>query len=134
MGQEIAPVPVRRRLPSERPSYTRKFKIRYKHKDGTDDTMRLYLTAGVYEDGSLGELFIRCDRMGTMARGALDAVAVMVSLLLQYGVPLEIVAEKLRHTRFEPSGFTGDQEFKTCTSALDLIAQWIQKRFGPPAR
>lgn len=123
----------RRRLPDSRVSYTRKFRIRYKHRDGTDDTMRIYLTAGIYEDGKLGELFIRCDRMGTMARGALDAVAVLTSLMLQYGIPLEVVTDKLRYTRFEPAGLTGDQEFPMCKSVLDLVAQWLEARFGTKA-
>lgn len=123
----------RRRLPDDRASITRRFKIRYKHKDGSDDTMRIYLTASVYPDGALGELFIRCDRMGTMARGALDSLATMISLMLQYGIPLEVVVDKLRHTRFEPAGLTGDQEFRMCTSVLDLIAQWLGKRFGAKA-
>jgi ribonucleoside-diphosphate reductase alpha chain len=124
--------PIRSRMPVERKSITRVFRIRYKHKDGSDDIMHIYLTAGLFEDGSLGELFIKADRMGTMARGALDAVAVMISLLLQYGVPVSVVVDKLRHTRYEPSGFTGDEEFKTCTSVLDLVSQWIAKRFGNP--
>jgi len=122
--------PVRRRMPSERLGTTRKFQLRHAHKDGTIDVMQLYLTAGLFEDGTLGEIFIRADRTGTMARGALDTAATMISLLLQYGVPLEVVTEKLRHTRYEPAGFTGDGEFPSCTSALDLVAQWLGKRFG----
>lgn len=122
----------RRRMPENRPGITRTFRLRYKHKDGTDDIMQVYLTASTYEDGSLGELFIRCDRMGTMARGALDALGTMISLMLQYGIPLEAVTSKLRHMRFEPAGLTGDQEFRMCTSVLDLIAQWLEKRFAAP--
>lgn len=117
-------------MPPERRGLTRKFTLHYKHKDGTDDVMSLYLTAGLFEDGTLGEVFIKADRMGTMARGALDATAVMISLLLQYQIPLEVVIDKLRHTRFEPAGWTGDPEFKLCTSTLDLVAQWLEKRFG----
>lgn len=122
--------PVRTRLPVEREGPTRTFRIRYKHKDGTDDVMHIYLTANRFPDGRPGEIFIKADRMGTMARGALDATATMMSLLLQYGVPLEVVTGKLRNTRYEPAGFTGDDEFKTCTSVLDLVAQWLDKRFG----
>lgn len=127
-------IPVRRHLTAERKAVTRVFRLKYKHKDGSDDVMHLYLTAGLFEDGSLGELFIKADRMGTMARGALDATATMISLMLQYGIPLEVVTSKLRHTRYEPAGWTGDQEFHSCTSALDLVAQWIEKRFGKPER
>jgi ribonucleoside-diphosphate reductase alpha chain len=125
--------PHRTRLPVERQSITRTFRIRYKHKDGTDDIMHIYITAGAFSDGRPGEVFIKADRMGTMARGALDATATMISLLLQYGVPLEVVTGKLRNTRYEPAGFTGDDEFKTCTSVLDLVAQWLDKRFGETA-
>jgi ribonucleoside-diphosphate reductase alpha chain len=92
--------------------------------------MSFYLTAGLFEDGAVGELFVKADRMGALAHGALDATAIMISLLLQYGVPLEVVTSKLRYTRYDPSGFTGDEEFRTCTSALDLVAQWLDKRFG----
>lgn len=120
----------RHRMPAERYGPTRTFRIAYKHKDGTDDVLTIELTANLNSDGKLGELFIRCDRMGTMARGALDALGTMISLMLQYGVPLEVITGKLRHTRFEPAGFTGDEEFRMCTSALDLIAQWLEKRFG----
>ncbi len=127
-----SPVLVRRRLPSERHSVTKKFQLAYKHKNGTNDVMSLYVTAGRFEDGTLGEVFIKADRMGALAHGALDATATTISLLLQYGVPLEVVTEKLRYTRYDPSGFTGDPEFPTCTSALDLIAQWLDKRFGRP--
>lgn len=119
----------RRRLPDDRASITRKFKLRYKHKDGTDDVMRIYLTAGMYEDGRLGELFIRCDRLGTMARGVLDALAIMISTMLQHDIPLGVIVEKLRFMRFEPAGLTGDPEFPMCTSVVDLIARWIEKRF-----
>jgi hypothetical protein len=50
-----------------------------------------------------------------------------------HGIPLEVVTDKLRHTRYEPSGLTGDPEFQMCTSVLDLVAQWIDKRFGGKA-
>lgn len=125
-----APPATRQRLPPERHSITKCFRLAYTHRDGTPDTMRLYVTVGLYDDGRPGEVFIKIDRMGTLAHGALDATATMISLLLQYGVPLPVVTGKLRHTRYEPAGFTKDAEFPSCTSALDLVAQWLDKRFG----
>ena len=122
--------PQRERLPAERAGWTKKFKLSYTHKDGTPDVMKIYLRTGIYEDGRLGEIFITADRVGTLASGALDAVATMVSMLLQYGVPLDVITSKLRHTRFPPNSFTGDEEFPSCSSILDLVAQFLDKRFG----
>ena len=119
----------RRRLPDERPSTTRGFRLTYLHKDGSSDIMHLYFTVSTYEDGTPGEIFVKADKTGTLASGALDAVAVMASLMLQYGIPLSEVVAKLRHTRYPPAGFTGDPEFPSCTSPLDLLAQWLTKRF-----
>ena len=122
--------PVRTHLPPERKAITRTFRIKYKHKDGSDDEMHIYITAGVFEDGRLGEVFIKADRMGSLARGALDALGIMISIMLQSGISLETITAKLRHTRYEPSGWTGDPEFRNCTSVLDLVAQWLEARFG----
>lgn len=120
--------PVRQRLPDERAALTRSFEIRYVE-DSTQREMKLYLTAGTYHDGTLGEVFIKADKAGSMARGTLDAVGVLISLMLQHGVPIEAITSKLRHTRYQPSGFTGDGEFPSCSSVLDLLAQWLERRF-----
>jgi len=122
----------RERMPEQRAGFTRRFRLKYTHKDGSVDEMRIYFTANVRDDGRLGEVFVKADRTGTLASGALDAAATMVSLLLQYGVPLEVVTSKLRHTRFGPGGFTGDAEFPSCSSPLDLLAQWLDRRWGTP--
>ena len=120
----------RKRLAGERKSITRVFRLPYTHKDGTDDTMHFYFTVGLYEDGTPGEIFIKADRTGTLASGSLDAVGIMMSMMMQYGVPLEAMTAKLRHTRYPPSGFTGDSEVRSCTSPLDLLAQWLDVKFG----
>lgn len=125
-----APTDPRRRMSGERAGFTRRFRLRYLHKDGRPDVMKLYFVANMYDDGKVGEVFVKADRVGTLASGALDSAAVMISLLLQHGVPLSTVISKLRHTRFEPSGFTGDSEFPSCTSPLDLLAQWLERKFG----
>lgn len=121
----------RRRLPDERSSLNRAFRLAYQHRDGTPDVMHLYFTVGLYEDGTPGEIFVKADKTGTLASGALDAAAVMMSVLLQYGVPLHEVLAKVRHTRYPPSGWTKDPEFPSCTSPLDLLAQWLLKKFPP---
>ena len=108
----------RKRLPDTRQAVTKKFKV---------GDMRLYATAGFYEDGRLGEVFIKADRKGSFATGALDAWAICLSLGLQHGVPLEVYTTKLRGMRFEPDGLTGDPKFPMCSSVIDLVARWLQE-------
>lgn len=122
--------PERERLPAERAGTTRTFRLAYVHKDGKPEVMSIYVRTGIYPDGRLGEIFITADKIGSLASGALDAAATMVSLLLQYGVPLDVITSKLRHTRYPPNGFTQDSEFPSCSSALDLVAQFLEARYG----
>lgn len=119
----------RRRLSDERVSYTATFRLRYFHSDGSPDIMRLYFVVGEYDDGKPGEVFITADRTGSMARGALDVVGVLLSLLLQYGIPVEEITKKLRGTRFLPDGWTGNSSIPNCTSPLDLLARWLELRY-----
>jgi len=123
----------RERLPDERASYTKAFKLRYHRSNGDSDVMRFYFTASTYEDGRVGEVFIKADKTGSLARGALDIVAVLISLLLQHGVPLEDVVSKLKGTRFPPASFTGDGNVPNCSSPLDLLARWLEHRFLRPS-
>lgn len=122
--------PVRECLPEVRGGVTRRFQIPHTHKDGTKDTLKLYIIANTDEQGSLREVFIKADKMGGLASGALDAVAMTISIGLQYGIPLEVFTTKLRHIHCSPFGFTGDAEFHNCSSPFDLIAQFLDKRFG----
>ena len=79
--------------------------------------------------GKPGELFITMGKEGSFASGLADAFAKMVSLSLQYGVPLENLIRQLRHMRFSPDGFTGDPDIPTASSVTDFLAQWLQKTF-----
>lgn len=119
------------KMPVERSGITRKFKLAYQHKDGTDDFMRFYFTANLGPDGKLAEVFVKADKPGSLASGALDALAIMISIALQNGVPLELIIGKLRRAQFKPNGFTKDTEFPSCSSPTDLLAQWLEKRFLP---
>lgn len=122
--------PQRDRLPAERSSVTRAFRLKYTHKDGSVDEMHFYFTAGFYADGRLGEVFIKADKTGSLASGTLDATSTYISMMLQYGIPLDVITGKLRHSRFPPNGFTGDPEIPSCSSPLDLLAQWLDLKFG----
>jgi ribonucleoside-diphosphate reductase alpha chain len=125
---DVVDRPRRERLPAVRQSVTRKFHIaRPGHRNGD---LRMYVTVGLYPDGRPGEIFIRSDYLGSFASGALDAVAMVLSVAWQHGVPFRPVIEKLRGTRFEPQGATGDPEYGIVTSPLDYVAKWLLRRFG----
>jgi ribonucleoside-diphosphate reductase alpha chain len=114
------PRAVRHRLPDERRSTTHRFSVAG-HKG--------YVTVGVYPNGDPGELFIVMAKEGSTVSGLVSSFAQVISVALQYGVPLEVLCEKFVHTRFEPSGFTGNPEIPIATSIMDYIFQWLKLRF-----
>ena len=120
-GTNSEPVrPSRRRLPDERLAITHHFSIA-----GHEG----YLTVGLYEDGSPGEIFITMAKQGSTISGLMDSFATVVSLALQHGVPLEVLCAKFSHTRFEPSGWSGNPKIGYATSIVDYMFRWIQLKF-----
>jgi ribonucleoside-diphosphate reductase alpha chain len=114
------PRAVRHRLPEERPSLTHKFSIA-----GHEG----YITVGLYPNGQPGEIFIKMAKEGSTVSGLMDSFATAVSLSLQHGVPLKVLCEKFAHTRFEPSGWTGNEHIGFAKSIMDYIFRWLQLRF-----
>ncbi len=112
--------PVRRKLPDERRSITHKFSI-----GGHEG----YITVGMYDDGSPGEIFITMAKEGSTISGLMDAFATAVSFNLQYGVPLKFLVDKFAHVRFEPSGWTGNQQIPYAKSIMDYIFRWLGAKF-----
>jgi ribonucleoside-diphosphate reductase alpha chain len=112
--------PVRRKLPDERRSITHKFSI-----GGHEG----YITVGMYDDGSPGEIFITMAKEGSTISGLMDAFATAVSFNLQYGVPLKFLVDKFAHLRFEPSGWTGNQQIPYAKSIMDYIFRWLGAKF-----
>ncbi len=112
--------PVRRKLPDERRSVTHKFSIA-----GHEG----YITVGLYEDGTPGEIFIKMAKEGSTISGLMDSFASMTSFALQYGVPLKFLVQKCVNARFEPSGFTGHPEIPIAKSIVDYIFRWLANRF-----
>ena len=113
--------PVRRRLPDERQSITHKFRV------GEQEG---YMTVGLFDDGTPGELFINVSKQGSTVSGLMDTVAKLMSYSLQYGVPLSDLTAKLSGARFEPSGPTGNPQIPIATSIVDYIFRWLELKFG----
>jgi ribonucleoside-diphosphate reductase alpha chain len=128
VAKEVAPVvsekvvyrPVRRKLPDERQSITHKFSI-----GGHEG----YITVGMFEDGTPGEIFITMAKEGSTISGLMDSFATSVSYCLQYGVPLKFLVDKFGHVRFEPSGWTGNSTIPYAKSIPDYIFRWLAAKF-----
>jgi ribonucleoside-diphosphate reductase alpha chain len=113
--------PKRRRMPRERQSITHKFSI-----GGHEG----YITAGKYEDGSIGEIFLTdIGKEGSTLRGMMNSFATAISIALQYGVPLETLVRKFSYMRFEPEGMTSNPEIPFSKSMPDYIMRWLASRF-----
>ena len=119
---EKASRPVRRHLPVERHSLTHKFAVA-----GHEG----YLTIGMYEDGTPGEIFIVMAKEGSTLSGVMDSFATTCSMALQYGVPLKVLVDKFSHTRFEPSGFTSNPQVPYAKSVMDYIFRYLASKFLP---
>jgi ribonucleoside-diphosphate reductase alpha chain len=118
---EVAAAPVRKKMPRERESITHKFSIA-----GHEG----YITAGKYEDGNVGEIFLTdIGKEGSTMRGLLNAFATAISIGLQYGVPLEVFVRKFSYMRFEPEGMTQNPEIPFAKSMPDYIMRWLASRF-----
>jgi len=112
--------PRRRKLNDEREAFTHKFSI-----GGHEG----YLTIGLYEDGTPGEIFLKMAKEGSTVSGLMDTIATMTSIALQYGVPLKALVDKFSHTRFEPSGFTGNKQIPIAKSITDYVFRYLGNRY-----
>ena len=115
--------PVRHKLPDERDAITHKFDIA-----GHEG----YITVGLFEDGSPGEIFLVMAKEGSTISGFADAFAQAVSYALQYGVPLQVLVDKFSHVRFEPSGLTKNPDVRLAKSIVDYIFRWLATKFLSP--
>jgi ribonucleoside-diphosphate reductase alpha chain len=114
--------PLRRRLPTKRPSETVRFTV---------GGAKGYLTASSYPEGGLGEVFLKMSKQGSTLAGVMDAFSVAISIGLQYGVPLETFVSKFTNMRFEPAGMTDDPDIRMGASVMDYIFRRLALDFLP---
>ncbi len=112
--------PLRRKLPDTRRAVTHKFDIA-----GHEG----YITVGLYEDGTPGEIFITMNKEGSTVGGLMDTIATLASLALQYGVKVNDLVRKFEHVRFEPSGMTRNRDIPMAKSLVDYIFRWLGMEF-----
>jgi ribonucleoside-diphosphate reductase alpha chain len=112
----------RKRLPKSRPSQTTSFNV-----GGAEG----YMTAGAYEDGALGEVFLKLGKQGSTLAGVMDAFSIAVSIGLQYGVPLDTYVQKFTNLRFEPAGMTDDADIRMAQSMMDYIFRRLALDYLP---
>lgn len=117
--------PSRRKLPDTRDSITHKTKI----DSVTGGTWSIYLIVGLTDRGEPGEVFIHVGKQGSPMRGLMDTVAIQMSWLLQLGVPLAEIVEQFKGTRFDPYGRTSNPDLEECSSIVDYVVRWLERRF-----
>jgi len=111
---------MRKPMPIEREAETVKFSI-----EGHDG----YLIVGLYDDGTLGEIFVCISKEGSTLRGVFNAFSIAVSLGLQHGVPLRTYVDKFKGLRFEPLGYVDHAHIKEAGSIVDFVFTWLERRF-----
>jgi ribonucleoside-diphosphate reductase alpha chain len=104
--------PRRQRLPKTRLSRTTSFSV-----GGAEG----YMTSSEYEDGRLGELFLKLGKQGSTLAGVMDAFSIAISIAVQYGVPLETYVQKFTNLKFEPAGMTDDPDLRMAQSIIDYV-------------
>jgi len=115
----------KKRLPAARPAQTFSFQV---------GDAEGYITAGLYPDDGIGEIFLKVSKQGSTLSGLMDAFSIAVSVGLQYGVPLEDYVSKFINTRFEPSGITNDPDIRFASSLMDYIFRRLALEYLPPER
>jgi len=115
---------LRKRLPLDRKSITHKFVIHAK-----DGIIEGYVTVGLYDDGTPGEMFLILAKTGEALRGMARCWAICFSLCLQYRVPLNNLIERFKFFRFEPSGMTENEDLRTAQSIADYVCRWLEQQF-----
>ena len=110
----------RRTLPVTRRSVTHKFSI------GPHEG---YLTIGLHEDGSPGEIFLKISKEGSAISGMSQAYCRAFSLALQHGLSVRDAVDRFKGMRFEPMGHTSNPSIPEAHSIVDYVARYIELHF-----
>jgi len=114
------PPNIRRVLPRTRESLTHKFAV-----GGHEG----YLTIGLHDDGTPGEIFIKMSKEGSTLSGLIQGFCRAFSIALQYGLPLQDAVDRFRGMRFDPMGPTNNADIPEASSILDYVARYLELKF-----
>jgi len=85
---------------------------------------KFYVTVNFFGDTvDPGEVFIVIAKEGSSVSGFLDALAIVISIALQYGVPWAILYDKFLHQIFEPR----DDENSSLVHAIGVVIDSVIK-------
>ena len=112
--------PVRAKLPQTRTGINHRFNI---------GGHQGYILVNTYPNGQPGEVFIRIAKEGSTLAGMMNTISILTSIALQHGVPLTLLCEKFRDTRFEPAGWSENKDVGYATSIVDYIFHWMELKF-----
>ena len=120
--KEVLKPVVRLHLPQNRNAITHKFTV---------NNTRGYIIIGLYNDGKPGEVFLKLDKVGSLEHGMADAFSCLFSMALQYGIPLQVLVNKFKHSKFQPSGVTSSsiKELRFADSIIDYVVRWMEIKF-----
>ena len=111
--------PVRKKLPKDRPGHNHEFQI---------GMQKGFLQFGFYPDtGKLGEMFAEISKGGSTINGLMNTIAILVSHMLQYGIPVEEIINTFKELKFEPNGITQNPDVKFASSIPDYIGKYMEK-------
>lgn len=90
-----------------------------------------YITTNSFPDGSPGEVFLHgIGKQGSTVMGLMDLVAILISVALQYGVPLKQITKFMIGMDFEPKGTTDNWTIPEASSLPDYIARYLEEQYG----
>ncbi len=116
----LTPVNKRRRLPIDCTAKRHRFDISG-HKG--------YIIVSEYDDGTPGEVFMELGKEGSTMSGLVDGFTKLLSLSMQYGMPLEKFISGFAGMRFEPCGITDNAAIRSTSSIFDYLVRWLAQHY-----
>lgn len=116
----VSSVPHREKLPDDIKATRHKFTI---------DGFSGYITVGEYADGRPGEVFLKLGKPGSTISGLINGYTQLLSLALQYGIPLPKLIESFIDTKFEPAGMTSNKQIRFTKSLYDYLFKYLDIKY-----
>lgn len=90
---------------------------------------RGYIIVNEYPDGTPGEVFLKLGKNGSTVGGLIDGFTQLLSIALQYGVPLKKIIRSFVNTKFEPSGMTQNPDIRFTQSLYDYLFKYLDIKY-----